>query len=225
MNQNLKHFAGALLGLSSLAVISLRADPVTVQEVGIGANEIVNISSSSTLPTSLGPANVYAGVVRLMVNGTATNGFCIDPWHWSGSGVLNYNTESLATAPKPPGPMGALAAKEIEQLWAHYYTPSISNVDAAGLQIAIWDLVAAGVNSINPGSVTFKLNSSNDYGAAGMLSWVSSNTNAPTADLIAVTGPGQDYVIQRIPDGGTTLCLLGLALMGLVAFRRKFQVL
>ena len=62
-----------------MGAISLKASPVTVAEVGIGANETVYIDSSSLGNNQ----HVYAGVVDLLVNGIATNGFCIDPWHWS----------------------------------------------------------------------------------------------------------------------------------------------
>jgi hypothetical protein len=221
MNKSIKLLVLPLLGFASLAAISLRADPVSVSEIGIGANEIVAISSTGG-PAALNDVSVYAGVVKLVVNGTATNGFCIDPWHWSTANAVDQ-VETLGTAPKPPGPMGDATATKIEQLWAQFYTPSITNTAAAGLQIAIWELVAAGVES-NGSTATFTLDSANDYGASTMISWVNANSNAATADLVALTGPGQDYVIQNMPDGGTTLCLLGLALVGLVAFRRKFSV-
>jgi hypothetical protein len=219
MNQNFIRLAAAVLGLSSLAAISLRADPVTVQEVGVGAAETVFINSS-TLGNNL---HVYAGVLDLKVNGVATNGFCIDPWHWSDSSVQNYNTIALGTAPKAPGPMGLAAAKQIEQLWAAFYSSSISNINAAALQIEIWTVVDGGV-----AGGTFSLISIDHDSAAvtaeiaTMAAFLANNPNAPTADLIAVTGAGQDYVIP-VPDGGTTLCLLGLALVGLGAVRRKFQ--
>jgi hypothetical protein len=41
------------------------------------------------------------------------------------------------------------------------------------------------------------------------------------ADLQALTGSGQDYVIDSVPDGGTTAMLLGGALWGLLWVRRK----
>ncbi len=57
------------------ACSTLRATPVTVTELGIGANETVWIDSS-TLGNNL---HVYAGVVKLNVNGVNMDGFCIDP--------------------------------------------------------------------------------------------------------------------------------------------------
>jgi hypothetical protein len=159
----------------------------------------------------------------LLVGGVATPGFCIDPFHASVSGAQSYYSEALSAGPKPPGgPMGASAATEIEQLWQRYFSPTMSAADAAGLQIAIWEVV---------GGVDFKLHQSNDYGAGAMLSWWSVNRmTAPSADLVALTGPGQDYLIpnslrpQGVPDGGTTVMLLGGSLWGLLAIRRKLCV-
>src|SRR6185312_9300092 len=145
--------------------------------------------------------------INLLVNGAATTGFCIDPLHWSITGPQPYNTEPLANAPKAPiNGMGTATALQIEQLYSHYYVPNISNQDAAGLQIAIWELV---------GGSNFALDSANDYGASSMLTWVNSNPNAQAANLIAVTGPGQDYLIPSVPDAGETALMLGFALAGL----------
>jgi hypothetical protein len=35
----------------------------------------------------------------------------------------------------------------------------------------------------------------------------------PSAHLIALTGPGQDYAIEFVPDAGTAVGMLGLAFM------------
>ena len=117
--------------------------------------------------------------------------------------------------------MGFAEATKIEQLWQYAYAPGMTDAQAAGLQIAIWEVIGAGAT----GGATFTLNG-NDYGAGGLLGWVNSNPSAPTANLLGLTGPGQDYVIPNsgggsVPDGDTTLLLLGGALCGLITFRRK----
>jgi hypothetical protein len=203
-----------LVGLAGTA-LTASATPVTVQDLGMAQHEVVNMTSST-----LGTYSVYAGIIDLSVNGVATDGFCIDPFHWSVTGPQSYNTEDLATAPKSPvNGMGAASALEIEQLWGHFYSHTMTAQDAAGLQIAIWEIV---------GGVNFHLNSSPDYGASSMLAWVTSNPNPSAAALIAVTGPGQDYVIPgttphivTVPDGGETAMLLGIGVLGLVAVRIK----
>lgn len=210
MNLLIKYVAATTIGSSSFASLALLATPVIVQEVGVGPSEVVNISASG-----LGTFNAYAGVLRLVVDGAPTDGFCVDPWHWSSAAPQTYETVALGVAPKPPGPMGADTALKIEQLWAHYYSPSISNDTAAGLQIAIWELVDAAIFS-----ASFSVNSY-DYGASSFISWVDANSSAPAANLVGLTGPGQDYAVEKVSDTGTTVTLLGLSFMGLVALRKK----
>jgi VPDSG-CTERM motif len=219
----MKQIFSGIAALSLFAAASLQATPVTVNEVGVGANHVVVINSS-TLGSNL---SVYAGIIKLEVNGTPTDSFCIDPWHWSVSGPQSYNLEPLATAPKPPGPMGDITAQEIERLWQAYYSATMSNDMAAGLQIAIWELVDTAVTG-----GTFSLGAGqSDYGAGDMIAWVQgAGATAGAADLVAVSsqnptgavGAGQDYVIHNIPDGGATVALLGLALVGLFAMRKRF---
>jgi hypothetical protein len=227
----MKSLLTALTCVSLVATISLRATPVTVTEVSMvgGQYETVWIDSSN-LGTGL---HVYAGPVNLLVDVTPTVGFCIDPWHWSANGALPYTLEPLANAPKSadnsatPSSMGAPTALKIEQLWQQYYTPSVSTVTAAALQIKIWQLVDAAV-----GNGTFSLasvdggDSAAVYATLGIMdTFLGSAQNKPAASLVAVTGPGQDYVIPgRVPDGGTTALLLGLAFAGLAAMRKKFMV-
>ena len=219
MKKTIKCLAAAAMGVSLLTALSSKATSVTVQELGVGPDEVVNITSST-----LGTADVYAGINKLLVNGVATDGFCIDPFHWSATGVQNYDSQALSASPKPPGgPMGSAEAMKIEQLWQYAYAPSMNAAQAAGLQIAIWDVIAAGASS----GATFTLNGY-DYGASGLLTWVNGNPDAAAANLLGLTGPGQDYVIPNsgggggsVPDSGATLLLFGGALSGLFVLRRK----
>jgi len=193
--------AAAAIGLSALASISLHGTPITVVEEGAGANEVVNVSSS-TLGDNLW---VYACAIDVLVDGITTTGFCIDPWHWSLGGTMDYDAEDLASGPKVADGMGAATALQIEQLWEEYYTPDISNSVAAGLQMAIWDLVSASVGAATGGEYWYTLNSGDDYGASAMVAWVEANPTATAADLLAVTGPGQDYVIAASALPGATI--------------------
>jgi len=193
--------AAVALGVAALASGRLAATPIAVVEEGAGANEVVNVSSS-TLGDNLW---VYACAIDVLVDGITTTGFCIDPWHWSLSGTMAYDSESLANGPKVADGMGAATALQIEQLWEEYYTPTISNSTAAGLQMAIWDLVSASVGAATGGAYWYTLNSGDDYGASAMVAWVEANPNAAAANLVAITGPGQDYVISASALPGATI--------------------
>ncbi len=225
MNQPSVNLIRGISSLLLLCAVSAKAVPVTVSEVGIGANEVVNITSSTLNGGS--PVNVYAGIVKLTVNGIPTDGFCIDPFHWSVSGPQSYDSEPLADGPKPPGgAMGSLAATYIEKLWTQLYSPTMNNATAAELQIAIWDVIASDpASKLN--NVTFTVNGQ-DYGGAAAALGIQSDTTTVPANLMAVSGPsGQDYVVPNsggggsVPDGGTTIMLLGGSLCGLACMRRK----
>jgi hypothetical protein len=227
MNHAMKQVTTATMGLLLFTAVSLKATPVTVQEVGTGNGTDVYIDSSVLGNNQ----HVFAGFIKLEINGSPTLGFCIDPWHWSDSNTQTYDLVSLDQAPKFPGPMGADAALKIEKLWQKYYAEALGDSNkAAALQIVIWEQVDIGVT----GGTTFSVSSAHpltgllldDYN--GMKAWLGSGDflNTTPADLDAVkklspTGVGQDYVIPGVPDGGSTAALLGVALMAIAAFRRR----
>ncbi len=219
----MKRYFARICGLSILLSLSVSGaqfnigDSLTVAELGVNPNQVVNV----TIDTLHYSGGVYAGVNQLLINGTdRVNGFCIDPFHFSSSQSLPYRVVALANAPKDDpislGGMGAGAALLIQRLWGTYYSPTMTASTAAGLQIAIWELV---------GGSAFHLNSVNDYGAGGMLASVESpGYTGPVANLVALTGNGQDYVVENVPDGAVTALLLGLALLGLHLTQSKFSV-
>jgi hypothetical protein len=208
-----------LIGL----VPSSKATPITVQQIGITPYETV----STRVMGSRHSVKVRSGVSQLLVNGTLVNGFCIDPFHPSIGGLQHYDMVSLTSAPKddhliPGTHMTASEAETISELWALAY-PLIGSDKrkAAGLQIAIWEVV---------GGSQFQLGKrAKDYGASLLLSTVEApNYNGPRANLVALTGPGQDFVIrdtsgsspESVPDKGATITLFGLALTALTLFGR-----
>jgi hypothetical protein len=220
--------AGAILGSLSLAALTAHANPVTVQEeVGEYPGKTVSVTSST-----LGTVTFGADIDVIKVNGNLTDAFCIDPWHFAHGGVTEtYNEESLSLAPNAPGgPMGAIAATKIEQLWAEFFATALTDSKnssdetlAAALQVAIWEVVASGDGT---GTFTFNGPASVGTAAAADLAWLAANPGAPHADLVAIVpvGRGQAYVIPSIPDGGMTVLLLGIGLLSLVAVRRRRAV-
>jgi hypothetical protein len=203
--------------LAIMLLAAVNAGAITVQEIGVNPFETPIVSI-----TGIGTVTVYAGVNKLLVDGVPTDGFCIDPFHWSLASSSSYSYEALASGPKGAA-MGSTVALEVERLWGSYYSTALTSPTvAAGLQIAIWKLV---------GGSAVTLVSGNDYGAAGYINNVSSLTySGPVANLIALTGPGQDYTVPApignggsVPDGGTTAILLGAALCGVAAMGRKLR--
>jgi PEP-CTERM motif len=186
---------------------------LTVRESSINPNLVVNI----TTPIYSGGA--HAGINQLLINGSQiVNGFCIDPFHFSSSQPLSYTVVNLADAPKgdlnplSSGGMGAGNALTIEKLWAAYYSPNASATDAATLQLAIWDVV---------GGSTFTTTSTLNVTAENWISTVNTHSG-PAANLVGLTGSGQDYVVQSAPEPGSfSLTLSGVGLVGLMLAMRK----
>jgi hypothetical protein len=75
------------------------------------------------------------------------------------------------------------------------------------------------VGGVNFSLVGSSVKGANDYGASVLLQDVASDSGNG-ARLIALTGPGQDYVVQNpkaTPDSGTTLSFLAMTLLCLVS--------
>lgn len=181
-------------------------DSVLVKDLGVSPRRTVRIDVDDYYT-----GYTYAGVVNLSVNGVLMDGFCIDPYHASTSSPLWYKAVPLTQAPKAPGTMDASQALLIASLWALAYSPAITADTAAALQLAIWEVV---------GGDDFRLLSSNDYGAAALLAQAKAYTG-PRPNLIGLTGSGQDYVVAvaKVSDGGFTVLLLGITLLGIAAFQ------
>ena len=175
------------------------AQAVTVQELGVSPGETASISVAGFYT-----GDVSVGILKLVVDGVATDGFCIDPYHFSVSSSSEYEFRSLADAPKLPGTMGAIKAEAVSKLWAMAYSLNMTSEEAAALQLAIWETIAGDNFSVL----------GNDYGASFLLQRLESFSDNG-ANLIALSGPGQDYV-TTVPDGGSTLIFLALAAAGLV---------
>jgi hypothetical protein len=128
----------------------------------------------------------------------------------------------------PLGTTGGVVnnAGEVAWLLDHYATSAIGDTNAqVALQAAIWhEIYGVGLNT---GSgyynITVGADYSNDLAALGLntdplsnVSWFSPGISGNGTVYQALVGP--------VPDGGMTLMLLGGALVGLGALRRKFRV-
>jgi hypothetical protein len=222
----IRQAVAAVIGSMMVAglVVSVNAQPVTVDDV-TDWNTTPEEGANVNIPYLDFSGSVYAGINTLAVTtagGKTTdyNGFCIDPFHWSANGPSSpYFVVPLVDAPKAPAMLNAFTATEIEDLWAEYYSPTMSSPSAAGLQIAIWELVSSNavVTDGLPVGEAFSMNGY-DYGASADLASLATYSG-PAADLTALTGPGQDFVIDCVPDGGETCIMLALTLGALVLAR------
>jgi hypothetical protein len=200
--------AGAMSASAALSVAFNNVSP----------EQVVNLQVSSPIAYS---GDVYAGIYNLTVDGVATAGFCIDVQRHSITSS-DYSYATLASAPNPSsGPMYGNAAVNIEKLWAAYYGAAAadsSGVQAAALQVAIWEQVALG----NGGYTVIVSGNDQVTSLANIMTGNLGNLIAQ-ADLRALVSPsGQNYVVP-VPEPTTMIAgagALGLALLGMGRGRR-----
>src|SRR5438552_3621192 len=182
--------ARSSLALSLVTALGLAAASSAqahlVVDFGVRRGAPVHISLSTGFNGFAG-----AGIKKIQVDGVQMDAFCIDPFTMALRSSPGYKFVPLTKAPEAPWTLSASEATEISDLWAMFYTPNMKNEKAAGLQIAIWEIVGD-----DDFSVIGK-----DYGANRMLAALGSYSG-PGAGLIALAGPGQDYVVRTPPGQG-----------------------
>src|SRR6266705_2884911 len=134
------NIARSTLALTVAAALSLvAANPAQahlVEDFGIRDGAPAHISLSTGFNGFVG-----AGIKKVRVDGVAMNGFCIDPFTVALHSSAGYRFVPLTKAPEAPWTLNATEATEISDLWAMFYKPKMKNKKAAGLQIAIWEIV------------------------------------------------------------------------------------
>ena len=179
--------ARSFLALSVVTALGLAAASSVqahlVEDFGVRRGAPAHISLSTGFNGFVG-----AGIKKIQVDGVQMDAFCIDPFTMALRSSPGYKFVPLTKAPESPFTLRASEATEISDLWAMFYNPGMKENKAAGLQLAIWEIVGG-----DDFSVIGK-----DYGASLMLAALRSYSG-PGAGLIALTGPGQDYVVLTPP--------------------------
>src|SRR5438105_9489001 len=167
-------------------VITNPAQAHLVEDFGIRNGAPAHISLSTGFNGFVG-----AGIKRVRVDGVQMDAFCIDPFTMALRSSPGYKFVPLTKAPEAPWTLSASRATEISDLWAMFYSPNMTTNKAAGLQLAIWEIVGG-----DDFTVIGK-----DYGSGRMLAALQTYSG-PGANLIALTGPGQDYAVLTPPRQG-----------------------
>ena len=179
--------ARSFLALSVVTALGLAAASSVqahlVEDFGVRTGAPAHISLSTGFNGFVG-----AGIKKIQVDGVQMDAFCIDPFTMALRSSPGYKFVPLTKAPEAPFTLSASEATEISDLWAMFYNPGMKENKAAGLQLAIWEIVGG-----DDFSVIGK-----DYGASLMLAALRIYSG-PGAGLIALTGPGQDYVVLTPP--------------------------
>lgn len=192
----------ALLAASAQAASYNIPSSPDLKVAGVGASEIVTMS---TVGLDGGHKyRVYAGVLEIDIKNTGiVNGLCIDPYQWADTKTVRTYTTS------------ALEDSVIGKLWALYFDKALTDDHiAAALQVAVW---------MHVGGMDFQLYYNDELKslAESYIAAAKSSDIAAARLLRLHHGAKQDYAVLHVPDGGTTVLLLGLGLTGLAIIRRR----
>jgi hypothetical protein len=210
--------------LGASMMVTANADTTfQVSETGLG----LGMSTKGlTLPIGTGgstTANFWAGFQTISVaNGSTTNSFqafCIDPFQWSSGTPSTYTQTSLSPT------FDAAHIANITKLFNYGYATATSNLNAAAMQLALWE-VANDNGNLSTGLVRKTANTD-----AGLVT----QTNSLLNNYAAYAGPSlynftfykssaqQDFVtVTAVPEPATYgMMLLGLGMIGTIARRRK----
>lgn len=212
----------ALFASLALALCSGLAQATVIHQTGVSSGQNVN---NLKLPLATSAATYFSGLQVLKIDGISTLGFCIDPYQYSPSSVTSNYVERTDFSTF----FGARAG-QINELYSRFYTDTLpgvvgANLNAAGFQMALWELVADNLN-LTTGNVRITANTSNNApvkaSAQSMLSALNGGHGHDYFSFrIYTSSTRQDYLVatevpsQQVPEPGAALLLMG----GLLALR------
>jgi hypothetical protein len=206
---------------SCLAATGAHADTtVQLNETGLG----LGMSTGGLiLPVQSSAANFWSGFQTIKVtDGAATNSFqafCIDPFQWSSSTPGTYTLTSFAPT------FDAAHIANITKLFNYAYATATSNLNAAALQLALWEVANDDGNLATGGVKTTSGTNALLISATNAL--LNNYASASAASLYSFSfyksSSNQDFVtVSAIPEVSTyAMMLAGLGLIGTIARRRK----
>lgn len=204
--------------LCGLALVPTALANLTVQTVGgYGPYQRGNGGEFTLLPNF--DASSYDSFASDFVQAGTFQTFCVETGEYiypNSSYDITFSDHSERT--------GNHLTLGAAQLYSQFASGTLSgysrsDADIMALQAAIWYYMGVGSNPDNKFSKIANGLAQVDAGYDGVYVM---NLWAP-GQVGTASGARQDQLFYRVPDGGTTVMLLGMSFFGVAAFRRKLQ--
>ncbi len=245
---NKKSIVIAILLGALLTVGTLTANAGTIQAT------VVNLISYGQVDVSLNSGNTWSGdyagnIMMKRIGGTSAIEllpdpvnfvtFCIEPRENISLGqTYTWEVEPLSRGTTSIGGMGTVKAELVRELIGREYSvwgSALSNLRAAAMQVAIWEIVEENSGSLNvqTGNMRFRNGSlATMLDVAQQMLDALDGTGPKPRYLYALTNPTQQDIFgmaipNGVPDTETpepaTYAMFGVGLLLLGAFRRRKQ--
>lgn len=201
--------------IAAIAALSCAASTLTYTGTGLGNAVSVLANGNSK--------NVFAGQLNFTVDGQSLVGFCIDLYT-----ILNRQTYNTTTG-EPEGYTNGGRAAWIVENYAGQVTTAMQ---AAALQLALWDVVHDGGNGLTNGSLVLNASPGNALSAAAnaiVLASAGQSSNRATVfynNTITAGIRAQTLITaasaSEVPEPSTVAMLgFGAALLAVARVRRR----
>jgi hypothetical protein len=205
-----------------LGMLSTHASALLLRETGTSSG----LSTHLSLPVSSSPQSYFSGLQNIEIdNSLDLLAYCIDPFQWAPTANAEYSLRTDFNT------FFAARAADIAKLYSLFYSSTLgNNLNAAGFQLALWELTADNkVLSTGVVRTTGSTSSSIRNKAADMLSALSGAGGADQFAYQIYTSAGkQDYLVvtpipaNQVPEPSAhALAVLALGGMLLVSRRRR----
>lgn len=154
--------------------------------------------------------------------------FCLEPQEIAAS--TTFQVVSLANGGTNLNGIGATRASQVDRLLTTFYPafgPSISDIQVAAIQIAIWEIVRENSGTLNVANGTTQFRNATNNQTLGLaqmyLNSVANGNGSVSGNFLALNSVGVQDVVIRVSDvpEPSTLTMFALGGLAAVVFARR----